>query len=143
MYYLSAKAFAHKNDLSIRWVQELCKKGKIPGVTRLNGDGAWMIPENASIITVHKSNVSLKGEKKMVNAENQMKTGQLLLNQGDLGMAAVYFEFAGEEFLRRKDYTNALVAYEKTLYCFETDENMFRVEEIKGIIATIKQKMEE
>ena len=140
MDYMSAKAYAIAHNISIRWVQELCKKGKIEGVKRLNGDGAWMIPVNASLA---KSNRTTKGVKRMVNAENQMKTGQLLLNQADFGMTAVYFEFAGEEFLRRQDYQNALVAYEKTLYCFETDENMNRVDEIRGIIADIKKKMEE
>lgn len=79
----------------------------------------------------------------MANAEKQMETGQLLLNRFDLDMAAVYFEFAGEEFVRRGDYSNALIAYDKALYCLETDGRHMRVQEIKTIISDIRKKLEE
>ena len=79
----------------------------------------------------------------MANAEKQMETGQLLLNRFNLDMAAVSFEFAGEEFVRRGDYSNALIAYDKTLYCLETDGRHMRVQEIKTIISDIRKKLEE
>ena len=142
MRYVSAKAYAQKHGISVRWVHELCKSGRIPGASRLNGDGAWMIPEESEIQSKPstKSIGLSKEEMSMVNAEKQMETGQLLLTQSDLDMAAVYFEFAGEEFVRRNDFQNALIAYEKTLYCFETAENTNRIEEIKSIINNIKNK---
>lgn len=148
MKYISAKAFAQAHNISVRWVQELCRSGKIPGATRLGGNTTWMIPVDASISSnnsewANSGGSNLKEVISMVNAEKQMETGQMLLNKFDLDMAAVYFEFAGEEFVRRMDYQNALIAYEKTLYCFETDSNLSRAEEIKGIIANIKKKMEE
>lgn len=147
MKCVSAKVFAQAHNISVRWVQELCKSGKIPGATRLGGNGVWMIPEGAPIknnsSTVNNNTSNFMEVISMVNAEKQMETGQMLLNKFDLDMAAVYFEFAGEEFVRRGDYRNALIAYDKTLYCFETDENLTRVEEIKGIIAEIKNKQEE
>jgi len=147
MKYVSAKVFAKDNNISVRWVQELCKSGRISGATRLGGNGTWMIPVGASITEksgTSNSNISNSMEViNMVNAEKQMETGQMLLNKFDLDMAAVYFEFAGEEFVRRGDYQDAINAYDKTLYCFETDENLNRVEEIKSIIAGIKKKMEE
>lgn len=79
----------------------------------------------------------------MVDAEKQMKTGQMMLNRFDLDMAAVYFEFAGEEFIRRGEYQNAFTAYNKTLYCLETDGKHMRVKEIKAIIADIRKKLED
>lgn len=148
MKYVSAKTFAQAHNISVRWVQELCKSGKILGATRLGGNTTWMIPEDAFILNnnSHETNDEVSDFKEvisMVNAEKQMETGQMLLNKFDLGMAAVYFEFAGEEFVRRMDYPNALIAYEKTLYCFETDGNLLRVKEIKEIITNIKKKLEE
>lgn len=148
MKYVSAKAFAQAHDISVRWVQELCKSGKILGATRLGGNTTWMIPEDASILSNNSNGTNdsfsnFKGVVNMVNAEKQMETGQMLLNKFDLDMAAVYFEFAGEEFVRRMDYQNALIAYDKTLYCFETDGNCSRVDEIKDIIANIRKKLEE
>lgn len=145
MNYISVRSFAENHQISVRWVQQLCKSGKIAGATRLGKNGAWMIPENAHISEcgqTEKENVpDLREEISMVNAEKQMETGQMLLNRFDLDRAAVYFEFAGEEFIRRGDYQNALIAYNKTLYCFETDGTYLRIEEIKSIIADIK-KME-
>lgn len=147
MKYVSARMYAEKHKMSIRWVQELCKTEKIPGATRLGKKGVWMIPEDATISdqrqTFNENQSSSKEAISMVNAEKQMETGQMLLNRFDLDMAAVYFEFAGEEFIRRGDYPNALVAYNKTLYCLETDGRHMRVQEIKAIISDIRKKLEE
>ena len=79
----------------------------------------------------------------MVNAEKQMETGQQLLERYDCDLAAVYFEFAGEEFLRRGDYANALIAYDKAMYCLELDEKYSRLPEIRAMISDIRKKMEE
>ena len=145
MDYISAKAYARMHQVSIRWVQELCKSGRIEGAKRLNGNGAWMIPSDA-VATEKKSKATTERIAKegvsMVNAEKQMETGQFLLNQADFDMAAVYFEFAGEEFNRRGDVNNAIIAYEKTLFCFETEENTNRIGEIRAIIAGLKSKVE-
>ncbi len=145
MEYISAKAYAQLHHISIRWVQELCKSGRIEGAKRLNGDGAWMIPSQCSVVA-KKQNASneriMKEGVSMVNAEKQMETGQYLLNQANFDMAAVYFEFAGEEFVRRGDIKSAILAYDKTLYCFEVEENFNRIGEIRSIIAGLKAKME-
>lgn len=147
MKYISVRAFAELNKISVRWVQELCRTGRIAGATRLGENGAWMIPENTSISnnirTMHRNLSEEKEVIKMVDAEKQMETGQMMLNRFDLDMAAVYFEFAGEEFARRGDYQNALTAYTKTLYCLETDGKHMRVKELKAIIADIRQKLED
>lgn len=145
MEYISAKAYSEKHDISIRWVQKMCKAGRIEGAKRLNGDGAWMIPADASATKAKQKDTSERLSKEgvnMVNAEKQMETGQYLLNQADLNMAAVYFEFAGEEFIRRSDFRNALIAYEKVLYCFEIEENFKRIDEIRAIISELKSKLE-
>lgn len=42
MDYISAKEAAEKWKISVRWVQICCKRGTIPGVTRIGRD--WMIP---------------------------------------------------------------------------------------------------
>ena len=79
----------------------------------------------------------------MVNAEKQMETAQMLIDKFDFDMASVYFELAGEEFVRRGDYENALLAYNKMLYCFENEEKpLASIEDIKKIIKSIKEKVE-
>lgn len=142
MKYISAKEYAQLHNVSVRWVQEMCKKGKIVGATRINETGAWLIPDETN------NDITLKNEERsevirMVNAEKQMETGKMLMDNFDFDMASLYFEFAGEEFVRRGDYKNALEAYTKMLYCFENDEKeQSRIEDVRKIIFGIKGKME-
>lgn len=44
MKYRSIKEAATLLNLSERWLQMLCKSGRIPGATRLNSYGPWSIP---------------------------------------------------------------------------------------------------
>ena len=140
MKYVSAREYAQMNNISVRWVQELCKNGKVPGATRITPNGAWLIPDDT---LPEKSSKKLEEGFTMVNAEKQMETAQMLIDKFDFDMASVYFELAGEEFVRRGDYENALLAYNKMLYCFENEEKpLASIEDIKKIIKSIKEKVE-
>lgn len=142
MKYISAKEYAQLHNVSVRWVQELCKNGKIVGATRITTNGAWLIPSD---MPVEPPNIKNNDTEviSMVNAEKQMETAQMLMDKFDLDMASVYFELAGEEFVRRGDYNNALIAYNKMLYCFENDEKSnSSIEDVKKIIRSIKDKVE-
>ena len=66
MEYVSARIFAQTHNISVRWVQELCRTGRISGAMRLGGNGAWIIPENASISNnVQVSNDFMSNSKKV------------------------------------------------------------------------------
>lgn len=43
--FVSAKEAAEKLGVTERWVQQLCKDGKIEGATRLGGTGMWLVPK--------------------------------------------------------------------------------------------------
>ena len=73
-------------------------------------------------------------------AEMHMANGVKKLDEFDLDMAAFYFEIAAEKFLESNNISSAIEAYEKALYCFETDEKLDRVDEIKTKINTLKSK---
>ena len=45
MDYISVKEAAKKWDITVRWVQQCCSKGLIPGTGRLGN--IWLIPVNA------------------------------------------------------------------------------------------------
>lgn len=45
MDYISVKELAEKWELSERWIQKLCEKGRIDGVQRFGR--SWMIPIKA------------------------------------------------------------------------------------------------
>ena len=45
MGYLSIKQTAEKWNISVRWINDLCKAGRIPGVTKIGS--FWAIPEDA------------------------------------------------------------------------------------------------
>ncbi len=45
MDYISAKEAAEKWGITVRWVQQCCNKGLIPGAGRLGN--SWIIPQNA------------------------------------------------------------------------------------------------
>ena len=76
----------------------------------------------------------------MQNAENQMEMGLTLLGQLDLFTASLYFEDAGEAFLKSEDFSKALEAYTKLLYCFSMDEKTGESEiaEVQKVINSIK-----
>lgn len=42
--YTTIKDAAAALGVTERWLQVLCKQGKIPGATRVNNQGAWLIP---------------------------------------------------------------------------------------------------
>lgn len=42
--FVSTKEAVEKNGVTERWVQQLCKDGKIEGATRLGGTGMWLVP---------------------------------------------------------------------------------------------------
>ncbi len=73
-------------------------------------------------------------------AEKHMANGQTKLDEFDLSMAAFYFETAAEEYVKSNDFSSAVVAYEKVLYCLELDEQTERVGEIKNLIKKLKNK---
>lgn len=43
--FLSTKEAAIKHGVTERWIQQLCKDGKIEGARRLGKTGVWLIPE--------------------------------------------------------------------------------------------------
>ena len=42
--FISVKEAAEKAGVTERWIQQLCKDGKIEGAMRLGGTGAWLVP---------------------------------------------------------------------------------------------------
>ncbi|MEE1282933.1 MAG: DNA-binding protein [Acutalibacteraceae bacterium] len=42
--FISVKEAAQKMKVTERWIQQLCKDGKIEGATRFAGTGPWLIP---------------------------------------------------------------------------------------------------
>lgn len=45
MGYLSIKQTSEKWNISARWINDLCKGGRIPGATKIGS--FWVIPEDA------------------------------------------------------------------------------------------------
>ncbi len=45
MGYLSIKQTSEKWNISVRWINDLCKNGRIPGATKIGS--FWVIPEDA------------------------------------------------------------------------------------------------
>jgi len=45
MGYLSIKQTSEKWSLSVRWINDLCKEGRIPGAVKIGS--YWAIPEDA------------------------------------------------------------------------------------------------
>lgn len=45
MGYLSIKQTSEKWNLSVRWISDLCKAGRIPGAMKIGS--YWAIPEDA------------------------------------------------------------------------------------------------
>ena len=45
MGYLSIKQTSEKWNISVRWINDLCKAGRIPGATKIGS--LWVIPKDA------------------------------------------------------------------------------------------------
>lgn len=42
--YISAKEAATKIGVTVRWVQQLCKNGKVEGAKRFGAQDIWLVP---------------------------------------------------------------------------------------------------
>lgn len=42
--YISAKEAAEKLGVSVRWIQQLCKDGKVEGANRFGAQDIWLVP---------------------------------------------------------------------------------------------------
>lgn len=42
--YISAKEAATKIGVTVRWVQQLCKNGKVEGAKRFGTQDIWLVP---------------------------------------------------------------------------------------------------
>lgn len=42
--YISAKEAANKIGVTVRWVQQLCKDGKVEGAKRFGTQDIWLVP---------------------------------------------------------------------------------------------------
>ena len=42
--YISAKEAATKIGVTVRWVQQLCKNGKVVGAKRFGTQDIWLVP---------------------------------------------------------------------------------------------------
>ena len=42
--YISAKEAANKIGVTVRWVQQLCKDGKVEGAKRFGAQDIWLVP---------------------------------------------------------------------------------------------------
>lgn len=42
--YISAKEAATKLGVTVRWVQQLCKDGKVEGAMRFGTQNIWLVP---------------------------------------------------------------------------------------------------
>ena len=58
--YISAKEASEKIGVTVRWIQQLCKDGKVEGAQRFGKQDIWLIPVKwveermASIETIEK-----------------------------------------------------------------------------------------
>lgn len=61
---MSAKEAARKLNLTERWIQQLCKDGRVDGAMRFGTQGIWLIPIKwideriASVNELHTDNKS-------------------------------------------------------------------------------------
>lgn len=42
--YISAKEAAEKIGVTVRWIQQLCKDGKVEGAKRFGAQDIWLVP---------------------------------------------------------------------------------------------------
>ena len=42
--YMSAKEAATKIGVTVRWIQQLCKDGKVEGAMRFGAQDIWLVP---------------------------------------------------------------------------------------------------
>ena len=53
--YISTKEAAKILGVTERYVQMLCKEGKIEGAIKFNDQGVWLVPKNAILTLSDKS----------------------------------------------------------------------------------------
>ena len=53
--YISTKAAAKLLGVTERYVQMLCKEGKIEGAIKFNDQGVWLVPQNVILTLSDKS----------------------------------------------------------------------------------------
>ena len=53
--YISTKEAAKILSVTERYVQMLCKEGKIEGAIKFNDQGVWLVPKNAILTLSDKS----------------------------------------------------------------------------------------
>ena len=51
--YISVREASKKTGVTERWIQQLCKRGRIDGAIRLGGTGPWLIPTQWNISKGH------------------------------------------------------------------------------------------
>ncbi|WP_410319959.1 hypothetical protein [Methanobrevibacter sp.] len=57
--YISVREASKKTGVTERWIQQLCKRGRIDGAIRLGGTGPWLIPTQWNISKInHKNNIN-------------------------------------------------------------------------------------
>lgn len=57
--YISVREASKKTGVTERWIQQLCKRGRIDGAIRLGGTGSWLIPTQWNISKInHKNNIN-------------------------------------------------------------------------------------
>ena len=59
--FISVKEAAQKVAVTERWIQQLCKDGKIEGAMRLGGTGPWLVPKD--YLNIYKNTSEIKNEK--------------------------------------------------------------------------------
>lgn len=42
--YMSAKEAAEKTGVTVRWIQQLCKDGRVEGAKRFGAQDIWLVP---------------------------------------------------------------------------------------------------
>ena len=49
--FISVKEAAEIIGVTQRWIQQLCKEGKVEGAIRLGGTGPWLIPTHWKLLS--------------------------------------------------------------------------------------------
>lgn len=89
--FISVKEAAEKVGVTERWIQQLCKDGKIEGAMRLGGTGPWLVPANFKKYTQIKDAVK---KNKTINLNGR----KIHLLQSASGYVSPYSLFMLEKF---------------------------------------------
>ncbi len=54
--YISTKEAAKMLGVTERYVQMLCKEGKIEGAIKFNGQGVWLVPQKIVVLMTRECN---------------------------------------------------------------------------------------